>query len=114
MISRADKIDDSGKVEGYYFLELDKAYVIEQYDASIGHKINPSTLEHSFDNGVSWYSKEQMKDTFENLKYLERTMAVLLDTVTGSRISKPYANLKDIIRVYHEYNSDWVKDLIDN
>ena len=72
MLSRADKTDGSGKVEG---IGVDANFLIEKiiicrdnlkfimrdsnqvrYEA-IYHEIHPSTLEHSFDAGVSWYSE---------------------------------------------------------
>ena len=86
LISRADKIDGSGKVEG---IGTDGNFLIKrtklirgyngkpilpaQYEAVI-HDINPSTLEHSFDDGVNWYSEEDVITRLE--KYSELIYAV--------------------------------------
>ena len=71
MISRAEKIDGSCKVSGYYAKRTDgldliysikKAGLFDAVEYSWFEVINPSTLEHSFDNGASWYSEDELHD----------------------------------------------------
>ena len=76
MISKADRIDGKGEVEGYYFLDskpipvilthsktdyADNAYCVNAIE------IDPQTLRYSFD-GVSWYSELELKELIYNGK----------------------------------------------
>lgn len=84
MISKAQKIDSDEEVEGN-FVDTDfaiyggmtgsygQAYFIKngkvQYDS---HQIDPSTLKHSFDNGKTWRTEEEINSDLLAMDALRR------------------------------------------
>ena len=63
MLCKAKRLDGSGEVEGYYYIDVsgDNAHRITPYDNSaVDYIINPKTLKFSFDDGESWYSEDDI------------------------------------------------------
>ena len=78
MISRADKIDGSGKVKGYLInvCTIESVLVHDKTDfhakpTMLQSRINPSTLEHSFDNGENWYKEEHIALMIRQIQLFE-------------------------------------------
>lgn len=81
MISKAKKIDSDEEVEGYLIdkekisIELDSDYEVFSgyYSAVIDYYlIDPSTLKHSFDNGKTWRTEEEINSDLLAMDALRR------------------------------------------
>jgi len=84
MISQAKLLKNNERgieVEGYYFnAEIEKEHIIMkqvsceepfEYDND-EFEIDPKTLKHSFDNGKSWYSEEEIDKALTMMSALDR------------------------------------------
>jgi len=74
MISQADRIDGAGSVEGYYaycsYFKAHKHTINDRNGAM--DSVDPETLKHSFDNGKSWYSEEEIDKALTMMSALGR------------------------------------------
>ena len=64
MISKADRIDGGGSVEGLVTTNMYDNYCIKCLDCDVSEFIYPidvQTLKHSFDNGRTWYSEFEIQ-----------------------------------------------------
>ena len=68
LICKAERLDGKGEVEGCLQINraISKYFIIILFkSAYIPIEINHETLKHSFDNGKSWWTEDEIKENLQ-------------------------------------------------